>query len=105
MFGAFQFQYTMDFFKFKTFGKSGMSHRLMRRFLLTACFKKEVVLTMVLSLYYAFDRGAIYMNNRENRFPVSVCIDRSMILQTLDSRTGNEVNYYKYRLILSFRMR
>ena len=43
MFGAFQFQYTMDFFEIKTFGKSGMSHRLMRRFLLTACFKKEVV--------------------------------------------------------------
>ena len=68
MFGAFQFQYTMDFFEIKTFGKSGMSHRLMRRFLLTACFKKKVILTMVLSLYYAFDRGAMYMNNRENRF-------------------------------------
>ena len=38
-------------------------------------------------------------------FPVSVRTDRSMILQTLDSRTGNEVNYCKYRLILSFRMR
>ena len=68
MFRAFQLQYTTDYFEIKTFGKSGMSRRLMRRFLLTARFKKEVVLTMVLSLYYAFDRGAMYMNNRENRF-------------------------------------
>jgi len=50
---------------------------LMRRFLLTACFKKEVVLTMVLSLYYAFDRGAMYMNNRENRFS-RFCLHRQV---------------------------
>ena len=68
MYGAFQLQYTTDFFEINTFGKSGMSHRLMRRFLLTACFKKEAILTMVLSLYCAFDRGAMHMNNRENRF-------------------------------------
>ena len=77
MFGAFQFQYTIDFFEIKTFGKSGMSHRLMRRFLLTACFKKEVVVTMVLSLYYAFDREAMYMNNRENRFS-RFCLHRQV---------------------------
>lgn len=41
MFGAFQFQYTMDFFEIKTFGKSGMSHRLMRRFFTDRPFQKK----------------------------------------------------------------
>jgi len=68
MFGAFQFQYTMDFFLNQDLWQKWYVTPLDATFLLTACFKKEVVLTMVLSLYYTFDRGAMYMNNRENRF-------------------------------------
>ena len=69
MFGAFQFQYTTDYFEIKTFGKSGMSRRLMRRFLLTARFKKEFVLTMALSLLCFLSWSNVYEQKRKQIFP------------------------------------
>ena len=106
MFGAFQFQYTIDFFlKSRPLAKVVCHTAWCDAFYWPPVSKKKLSSRWCYLYITLLIVEQCIWTTEKTYFPVSVCIDRSMILQTLDSRTGNEVNYCKYRLILSFRMR